>query len=228
MDTSFLIMENIMILSAKTINILKNFSTINPSILIKEGSVLRTISPGKTVMGKASVPDTFPNTFAIYNLSQLVNSISMIENPRLIFSDNCVKISDDNRSVVYYYSDASLITIPPEKDIKLPSVEAEFRLTNKDVGYVNKALGVLGLPEIAVVGDGERMTLEAVDTKNQSSNQFTIDIGKTDKVFKAIFKAENLKMVTDDYEVQISSKGISHFKGNEAEYWIAVESTSQF
>ena len=217
-----------MILSAKTINILKNFSTINPSLLIKEGSILRTISPGKTVMGKAAVPDVFPNTFAIYNLSQFVNSISMIENPRLIFSDNCVKISDDNRSVVYYYSDSSLITVPPEKDIKLPSVEAEFRLTTKDVGYVNKALGILGLPEIAVVGDGERMTLEAVDTKNQSSNQFTIDIGKTDKVFKAIFKAENLKMITDDYEVQISSKGISHFKGNEAEYWIAVESTSQF
>lgn len=217
-------------LNSKTLSILKNFSTINPSIMIKEGNIIKTISPTKTILAKATIPDLFEHTFSLYNLSQFINSISMFNNPDLKFGDNSVKItdSDGNRSITYHYTDASLITVAPEKDLILPSIDAQFKLTNKDVQDVTKALGILGLPEIAIEGDGSNIILQAVDNKNQSSNQYRIIVGQTSNTFKAFFKPENLKIIAADYEVKLCSKGFSHFKSDDVEYFIAIESTSTF
>jgi hypothetical protein len=117
--------------------------------------------------------------------------------------------------------------VPPEKQIKLPSTDAECFITNKDFQNITKALSVLGLPEIAIVGDGENISLQAIDTKNPADT-FSITVGQSSNVFRAIFKSENLKIMDGDYTVSISSKGISQFVGTEVSYWIAVEATSTF
>lgn len=215
-------------LSAKTIHILKNFTSINPSIVLREGNVLSTISPTKTIMARATVPDEFSGRYGIYNLGRFISSILLMDNPDVEFGESAATISDGNRSVVYHYSEQSLILVPPEKEIKLPTVDVEVTITNKDIQNVTKALGVLGLPEIAIVGDGSKVMLQAVSCKEASSDTYSIDIGETDAAFRAIFRAENLKMIDGDYNVKISSKGISQFTGIEATYWIAIEQTSTF
>jgi len=215
-------------LSARTLHLLKNFSTINPSIVLKPGGVAATISPNKTILARASISDEIPNVVAIYNLSRFISTLSLFENPDLDFGDKSVRISDGNRSVVYHYADASIIMVPPEKQIKLPTNDAECFITNKDFQNITKALSVLGLPEIAIVGDGENISLEAIDTKNPTADTFSIVVGQSTNVFRAIFKSENLKIMDGDYTVTISSKGISQFVGTEVSYWIAVESTSTF
>lgn len=214
-------------LSARTLHLLKNFSTINPSIVLKPGGVATTISPNKTILARASIGDEIPNVVAIYNLSRFISTLSLFENPDLDFSDKSVRISDGSRSVVYHYADASIIMVPPEKQIKLPSTDAECFITNKDFQNITKALSVLGLPEIAIVGDGENISLQAIDTKNPADT-FSITVGQSSNVFRAIFKSENLKIMDGDYTVSISSKGISQFVGTEVSYWIAVEATSTF
>jgi len=215
-------------LSARTLHLLKNFSTINPSIVLKPGSVVSTISTNKTIMAKASITDEIPVVVAIYNLSRFISTLSLFNEPELDFGQSSVKISDGNRSVIYHYADPTIILAPPEKEIKLPSNDAECFIANKDFQSVIKALSVLGLPEIAIVGDGENITLEAIDTKNPSADTYSVIVGQSDKVFRAIFRSENLKIMDGDYNVTISSKGISQFMGTEASYWIAVESTSTF
>jgi hypothetical protein len=214
-------------LSARTLHLLKNFSTINPSIVLKPGGIATTISPNKTILARASIGDEIPNVVAIYNLSRFISTLSLFENPDLDFSDKSVRISDGSRSVVYHYADASIIMVPPEKQIKLPSTDAECFITNKDFQNITKALSVLGLPEIAIVGDGENISLQAIDTKNPADT-FSIIVGQSSNVFRAIFKSENLKIMDGDYTVSISSKGISQFVGTEVSYWIAVEATSTF
>lgn len=215
-------------INPKTLSVLKNFAGINPSIIVKPGSVVKTLSSGKTVLARAEVPDTFEKQFAIYNMSQFIACISMFTDPDLDFGDTAVRISDAKRSFTYHYADPSIIVAPPEKDITIPSQDAHFRLTNGDYGNVTKALGILGVPEVAVVGDGEKIMLQAVDSKTTSSNFYSIDVGETDKVFRAIFKSENLKMIPDDYDVVLSSAGISKFSGAEATYFVAIEATSTF
>ena len=212
----------------KTLNILKNFATINPSIIVKPGNTLKTISSSKTILARAEVPDTFEYPFAIYNLSQFIGCISMFTDPDLDFDESSVTISDGKNKIVYHYADSSIILAPPDKDINIPSVDAEFKISATDIPSVAKALSILELTEIAIVGDGENIFIQAIDSKNASSNQYSVKVGATDKVFKAIFKPDNLKMVPDDYIVTLSSRGLSKFAGTDATYYVAIEATSTF
>jgi hypothetical protein len=212
----------------KTLNILKNFATINPSIIVKPGNILKTMSSSKTILARAEVPDTFEYPFAIYNLSQFIGCISMFTDPDLDFNESSVTISDAKNEFVYYYADSSIILTAPEKDITIPTADAEFKISATDIPSVTKALSILELTEIAFVGDGNNIMIQAADTKNLSSNKYSVKVGATDKVFRAIFKPENLKMVSDDYIVTLSSKGISKFVGTEVTYYVAIEATSTF
>ena len=212
----------------KTLNILKNFATINPSIIVKPGNILKTMSSSKTILARAEVPDTFEYPFAIYNLSQFIGCISMFTDPDLDFNESSVTISDAKNEFVYYYADSSIILTAPEKDITIPTTDAEFKISATDIPSVTKALSILELTEIAFVGDGNNIMIQAADIKNLSSNKYSVKVGATDKVFRAIFKPENLKMVSDDYIVTLSSKGISKFVGTEVTYYVAIEATSTF
>ena len=212
----------------KTLNILKNFATINPSIIVKPGNILKTMSSSKTILARAEVPDTFEYPFAIYNLSQFIGCISMFTDPDLDFNESSVTISDAKNEFVYYYADSSIILTAPAKDITIPTADSEFKISATDIPSVTKALSILELTEIAFVGDGNNIMIQAADTKNLSSNKYSVKVGATDKVFKAIFKPENLKMVSDDYIVTLSSKGISKFVGTEVTYYVAIEATSTF
>jgi len=217
-------------LNTKTVEVLKNFYSINPSLVVKEGNVLTTISTGKTIVAKATVPDTFAKRFAMYNLGKFINSVTSYEKAELSFNDShvVIKESDKSESTRLSYADESGIKVPPEKSISLPSIDASGKLTADALNVVKKQLGILDLPEIAITGDGTNVFLQAIDSKNPSSDTFSIMIGETDKTFRAIFKAENIKIIPGDYEVDICSRGISHFKGKDIEYWIAVETNSTY
>lgn len=215
-------------ISTNTVNVLKNFAKINPSILIQEGNTLKTMSPSKTIMAKATVDTDFPKRFAIYNLDRFISTASLFNDPNFDFGDKTVTIKEGDKKTDYVYADENTITKAPDREINLPSVDVTVNLTHENLKEVEKAGGVLGLPEIVVVGDGKNVHLQAADSKNPSGDVYSVKIGDTTKTFKAIFKSENIKIIPGDYEVTISSRGISNFKGKEAEYWIAVEQSSSF
>lgn len=215
-------------LDARTLAILKNFSQINPSLLFKEGSELRTISPSKTILAKAKVPAEFDKRFAIYNLSRFISTISLFSDPELKFGNKSVKMSDGSgKTISYTYAEETTIRIPPEEDIKWPSTDVSFTLTDSLLKEVLKIQNVLSLPEIAVVGDGSKLYIKAMDSGGTSTDEFSIVVGDTDMTFTAIFKSENVsKILSGDYVVNISKKKISHFVGRDVEYWIAIEADS--
>jgi hypothetical protein len=215
-------------ISTNTLNVLKNFAKINPSIAIPAGNVLKTISPSKTIMSKAEIDTEFPQSFAIYSLDRFISTISLFNDPVLDFGENSVEIRDGNKSTHYVYAEESTIAKAPEKELNLPSIDASFTLENESLRDVEKAAGVLGLPEIAVVGEAGKIYLRAIDSKNPSGDVYSIEIGEGNKEFTAIFKSENIKIIPGNYEVSISSRGISHFSGDQADYWIAVEQSSKF
>lgn len=215
-------------ISINTVNVLKNFAKINPSIVIPEGNTLKTISPSKTIMAKAVVDTDFPQRFAIYNLDRFISVLSLFNDPDLSFDENSVKIRGNGKMTQYVYAEESTITKAPDKNLDLPSIDASFTLRYENLKDVEKASSVLGLPEIAVVGEGGKIYLQAIDSKNPSGDVYSVEIGEGNTSFKAIFKSENIKIITGDYKVSICSQGISHFLGEHAEYWIAVEQNSSF
>jgi hypothetical protein len=152
----------------------------------------------------------------------------LFTDPNFDFGERTVTIKEGTRKTDYVYADENTITKMPEREINLPSIDVTVTLNNANLKEVEKAGGVLGLPEILIVGDGVDVYLQAADSKNPSGDVFSVKIGDTTKTFKAIFKTENIKIIPGDYEVNISARGISHFSGKDAEYWIAVEQSSTF
>jgi len=214
----------------KTINILKNFATINTSIVIKPGNVLRTVSNNKTIFAKAEVPNTFDNTFGIYDLGRFISCISMFDDPDVDFGDKSAIISDSKNSIEYYYADPTVIVAPTKDEVNMPSTDVSFTLEN---GILAKALKVMNImafdaPEIAFVGDGNKIIVQAMDSRNTSSNSFRHIVGETDMTFKAVFSPENLKFIPDTYEVALSAKGVSKFVGNDVTYFVAINTASSF
>jgi hypothetical protein len=216
-------------LSDNTFDVLKNFSTINPSISVKAGNVLRTVSEQKNILAQAVVNESFSMPFAVYDLSQFLGLASLFEDEDYDFGSSSVTISEGKNKSRYTYTDPSMVTTPPDKNLELPSVEVEFDLAFDDLKKVVNAANQLGLPEVVVRGADGAVVLVATDTKNPTSNEFSHDIGvTTDATFDFVFKVENFKFMSDDYKVSISQKGISHFKGSKVEYWVATEAGSKY
>lgn len=216
-------------LSAKTLQVLKNFSTINPSIMFETGNQLVTISPQKTIMAKAKIDENIETDFGIFDLNRFLGVLSLFSDPSLSFHENYVKISDGRKSVNFIFADPVTIVLPPKKEIKFNDPYVSFSLTNETFQSIMKGASVLQLPEIAIEGNGSRLFCKAVDVKSPTNNSFEIDLQEEEKKFKVIFSCGNLKLLNKDYDVMIT-KGIARFVStdNEVEYYIATETSSTY
>ena len=221
----------IMKLSDKTLNLLKNFSGINQSILFKTGNKLRTISVMKNILAEAVVEEEFPKDFAIYELSQFLNGLGLHQHPELNFdNDGYVVIKEGKMRSKYFFADPSVIVTPPDKEISLPSEDVSFELSTQQLDKLLKAAAVYQLPDLSVVGEAGVVKLLVRDKKNDTSNDFSIIVGETEEVFTFNFKVENIKILPGTYEVVVSQKLLSRFtsKNHDLCYHIALEPDSTF
>ena len=216
-------------LSSRTLQVLKNFSTINPSLLFRTGSVITTMSPMKTVMARATVKESFPQTYAIFDLSRFIGVLSMFNDPDIKMEQTFLVISENNRVVNYTYADPEMIVTPPDKPIKFPEdAEISFSMPADVLQSVLKAINILQMSEFSVTGRNNKICVGAVDTKNPTGDTYNIEVGTTEHNFSMIFKSENIKLIAGDYDVKITSRGLGYFKGDDVDYWIPTESSSNF
>ena len=224
--------ENTMKLSDNTLTLLKNFAGINQSILVKQGNKLRTISIAKNILAEAEITEEFPREFAVYDLNQFLNGLSLHQDPDLDFTENSyITIREGKRRVKYFYADPNVIISPPEKEIKLPSEDVCFQLETGALEKLVKAAGVYQLPDISAIGDAGVIRLVVRDKKNDTSNEYSIVVGETNEQFTFNFKVENIsKIVSGAYNVVVSRKLLSQFTNTKhnLSYWIALEPDSTF
>lgn len=217
-------------LSKKTLEILKNFASINSNILVNPGNVITTISPVKNVLAEASVDETFDMQFGVWDLNKFLGTVSLFTDPEFEFHEKFVTISGSNgSSVKYFYCEPKLLTTPTKK-IQMPSSVVNFKLTQKNFIELQKAASVLQLPDIAVRSNDGRMELVALDKNDSSSNSYSVDLGETEADFEFYFKVENLKLIGGDYSVEITEKIVSKFTHEtlNLSYWIALEPDSKY
>ena len=220
-------------ISDNTKEILKNFSEINPNLMITPGKTIKTISTMKNILATAEVEEDFPQDIAIYDLSEFLGMMSLFSKPTFTFDEKFMTINEEGTSTKskYFFADASILTTP-QKDVKMPDTEVEFTLTEADLIKVKKAAAMLQLPDISVKSMNGDIMMSAIDKKNETANTYGVKVGvcDTNKSFDFHFKTEHLKMLPGDYTVYISSKLISNFKHkNKAlQYWVALENTSKY
>ena len=219
-----------MYLSTETVSILKNFATINQSILIKPGKKLRSMSVMKNILVEAEVTEEFTQEIAIYDLNQFLNCLSLVPGAELDVSESSVTLAEDGNSIEYRLSDPSVITAPPDKELNLPSEDVCLVLSEENLETVKKAAAVLQIPDVSIIGDGEKISITVRDKKNSGSNSYSIECGDTSHVFQFNLKVDNLKLSPGDYDVIISSKNLAQFTSHSRPivYYIAVEPDSTF
>lgn len=222
-------------LSPNTLSIIKSFSQLNPSMIFPEGNVLKTLSTSRSVYAKAVLDQSFTTRFAIADVTRFLGALSLFENPELVFEKKQVKIFSGNQKIRYTYADEEAIVKAPET-ITLPSSDITVTLSEDALKATLKAASALGVPDVAIVGEDEKIFLQALDASQRKNDMcrdlYSLEIGETKKSFIAVFKSEYFhKLIMQGYNVAISTKGISHFKAvaMDLEYYIALESKlSQF
>ena len=218
-------------LSESTLSLLKNFSTINQSILFKQGNKLRTISVMKNILAEATITEELPKDFGIYDLNQFLNGLALHQSPELDFAnDGHVVIKEGRMRSKYFFADPNVIITPPDKAIDLPSEDVSFELRTEQLDKLLKAAAVYQLPDLAVVGGEGVVKIVVRDKKNDTSNEFAVVVGETDKEFSFNFKVENIKILPGTYDVIVSQKLLSRFasKNHDLTYYIALEPDSTF
>ena len=224
-------------LTTETISVLKNFSTINANLMVKAGSSLSTMSAMKNIIAKADVAEEFTTPFAIYDLNEFLSALSLFGKPDLEFGNDFVIITEEgtSKSLKYWYSDPSVVTTP-SKEISMPSTELTFNLSSDTLNEITKAAAVIGVPDMSLSGTGLGAKLVVTDKKNSTANAYetSVDLGDVaanhGAEFKFWFKVENLKLIPGTYDVEVSSKKISHFTNIKlgVQYWIALEPESSY
>jgi len=223
--------SNTMKLSDRTINLLKNFSSINQSILFKEGNSLRTISVMKNILAEANIAEDIPRDFGIYDLNQFLNGLNLHQSAELDFqNDGYVVIKEGRSRSKYFFADPNVIVTPPEKSISLPTEDVCFTLDTNQLDKLLKAAAVYQLPDLSAVGEDGVVKLVVRDKKNETSNDFSVVVGETESEFSFNFKVENIKIIPGSYDVVVSKKLLSRFKSTQYDltYYIALEPDSTF
>ncbi len=224
-------------ISKETLDVLKNFSAVNPNLVIKEGNKLSTIAEAKNIMAAANVSETFPKEVGIYDLNEFLSALSLINDPELEFGEDSVVIKSSiaKQSLTYRYADSSILT-SPQKEVTMPSHDVNIELSADDIAHIRRAGGALGHSVVSIAsseGD-DKVLLQVKDPNNSSANVFELEVGggySHTLSFDFQFLIANLKLIPGDYKVAVSSKLISHWEcinNNSVEYWIALEKSSTF
>ena len=217
-------------ISPETLDILRNFSTINSGLTVKEGNELKTVSAMKNIFARAIVTDTFDKEHSIYDLSEYLGAVSLFDTPNFEFNAEKVTVSEGDNSVQYYYADPQMV-ISPQKDITMPDPEITFDIDEGVLDSLLKASSVLSLPDMVLTSDGTTVVLTVLDKKNATSNIFSKTVAQGNgSTYEMFLRMENIKLIPGDYTAFVSSKGIAHFTNRKqaVEYFIALEPDSNY
>ena len=218
------------ILSKKTLDVLKNFSTINSSIVFRKGSTVRTISNAENILAKFTGEEVFPTDFAIYDLGQFLSGISLFSDPLLEFdNESFVNIRGGRQSARYYFSDPEItLKSAPEKNVKFPGADLQFNLSGEDLIALQKASAVYGLPDLTFQSEEGLDTIKLIlrDKENDTSNTYDLTVaGCSTGTYSLDVKIENIRLLPGDYTVKVSKHLISEWTNTNVDltYYIALE-----
>lgn len=219
-------------LNEKTISILKNFADIQPNLVFREGEEIKTIAEAKNVMAVAKLDQEIPRQFGVYNLNEFLSVVDLCDDPELSFTDSHVKVSDGSgvSSVKYFYADESILT-SQTKNIPMPEAEVSFKLSETTLNKIRKASSTLNHEKLLITPEDGSVRMTVVDEKDETSNSFSILVpGEYDKDvdFQFVLHIPNLKLISGDYEVDVSTKLISRFTTEDVVYYIALEKSSTY
>ena len=217
-------------ISRDTINVLKNFSNINGSIMLKKGNNIVTVSPQRNIFANYSSAEDFPEQIPLYDLNDLISSLNLFETPECSFKKNHMIISDGKQKIKYVYSDEQTVSEAPSiGEDKLANPTSSFSITNETWSQLMKAANVINANVISFKKAGDEFKLISFNNKDPDSNKYEIDLPELDYDgdFDVVLLVENIKMLANDYEISMYDNFVRfQAPAERIEYIIASESES--
>ena len=216
-------------LSTETLGVLTNFQTINPSIVIKPGALVKTLSDDKCILAEAKLEEDFPSTFGIFDLAQFINNITTLgqDNTEIDFEDqeNVAKFKNNGFSVSFRACKPELITAPPEKELPMDDITLEVVLKGEEFRKFIKLANMNDLKIIALENREGKVYITANDGSD-TSNGVEHLVGETDKPDTSIrFMTNHMKMIPGTYTVT-STPSFAKFvsQNGNMKYYIVAQS----
>jgi hypothetical protein len=218
-------------LSDQTLTILKNFASINPNFKAPAGNMINTVSGGKNVLAKATIAETFPKAFAIYDLGSFISVFGLYDAPEIDIDDSEIKISNGNGSLTHFSLCSDSVFSVKEIKNAPPSV-VDVSISAEKFEQISKFAAAISAADISFMGrKGKPIKIIITDKANSGSHkqEFVLeDVADADFLF--YLKVSNLNLLPGDYNVSFSEKAISRFENKKlpVEYYIAMEQDSVY
>ena len=214
-------------LSDTTTKVLKNFASINPSILLNEGQTIRTISPQKNVLAQAVTDEPITDSMCLYDINQFLNIAESIDDCVINVNSSKAILSNpqNTQNSTVFFADPSVIVTPPEKNINVKNEQFTFNLSDKELVKILRMASLCNAEELILQQRNDGTVLcKVTNTANPTSNDFSLVVEATNSTgeteLPATLEVTKLNFIKDTYEVHVYEK-IVHFQGSIAEYWIA-------
>ncbi len=203
-------------ISKTTIEIMKNFTTINNSLWVNEPQCLKTLSIAENIIGIYDTEETF-SEFQLYNSMPFMSIVSLFDTKDIEFEfgENAVVIKSAGTQVTIVYDDPDII--PKLGNLKDSSVykkftefDATFELSSDSIQKLQKTANILGLPDMSVKMKDGKGLIKITDQENPDSNTMKLAV-KGEGTCDVSMMVKNLQIVSGDYTVSVSTGKLAKF-----------------
>lgn len=196
-------------LSKETISILKNFSKVNNTFVVRTGSFIASRSPQGDVIAYTDVEEHFPVDCCIYDLGEFLASINIFnDDVELHFTDKKVTIQSADSKIIYRLANKVIFDdlvdgLPEHKPKRVLQTGYRFHLSKDDINRIYKSSSLFNLPVASFSPTGIELRGDGV---NSSMNTFSID--RTPEILGDVnqrcdINISSVDLIRADYHVQV-------------------------
>lgn len=228
-------------LSKHTIEILRNFSLIYQSLVVKEPKYLITTSENLSVTAVSAIEENLPN-FAIFRVQDFLNSINLFDNIEDVdfeFKEKWIQIKSGKNRIKFITTHPTLIKnsgdIKTSKDyLEFNKFSSGFTITWSNIQRIKKAASILFsnvntnlttiLLKIKSVNGKAIINLETNEDFLQNNYELIIDNVEGDNIDIKL-PVSSLLLFKGDYKVQIFEKRMAKFSHTDLDLFYFVMSS---
>jgi len=151
--------------------------------------------------------------FGIFNLSELLSILGVVENASVELKDGIITISNETSSIKYFTTNIDLLSqtfsanprIP--ENIKAAPTAMLFTLEASVLDKLKKTSTLMKLEQLVIENDGDKIYLTITGSNKDSSNNYKVRIDNiiNEGNHKIVLDMENIKKIpAGEYEVKVA------------------------
>jgi hypothetical protein len=222
----------------KTVAVIKNFSQLNPSIVISSDKV-EVISTNKSAIGRYifEEPLPFEEQIGLFDTPEFLSILGIYKSPDVTTSEKYLTVSEGTSKVRYFTTAANLLpkvliqnkfdASDIKKRLDTVGCELEFVLPAEKLNMFLKMSQLLRAEWIFFESVDDTIRITVGDELESSNNTWelliTTDIKANTLTTPIKLNVSDLRLVPSDYDVKISTKGMSGWtSASGIEYYIGI------